>query len=169
MMKLFSRLAVRAALCTGFALAAAAPTQAQAAHLAYGHGSFVSTSSQLTHQIAFSVVQLPNGATHGHAIGFEAATHGFVFIDLSSAMFLGDTLAVAGTITMAINMPPQFPVGGTAFFAVQDNAGGPDLFAGLGSVPPQLGNLTIQQILALIGPPPPQAYAPLINGNFRIF
>jgi hypothetical protein len=168
-MKLFSRLAARVALCVGFALAAAAPTQAQATPLGYGHGTYVSPNSQLAHQMAFSVVQMPNGTTHGHAIGFEAATHAFVFIDLSSSMFLGDTLAVAGTITISINMPPQFPVGGTAFFAVQDNAGSPDLFAGLGSVPPQLGNMTIQQIIALIGPPPPQAYAPLISGNFRIF
>jgi hypothetical protein len=76
---------------------------------------------------------------------------------------------VAGTVTRSISMPPQFAVGSTTFFCVRDNRGAPDQFAGLGTVPPQFGNLTIQQIVALIGTPPPQAFSSQLTGFIRIF
>lgn len=167
-MKFSSRFAVRAALSAALVLGAAAPTQAQATPIAIGHGSWIG-ANQMEHWIEFSLVQRPNGSVCGHAIGFEPATHAFIYIQLNSFMFAGDTLMVAGRIAVAINMPPQYPVGGTSFFAVNDNTGAPDGFAGLGQVPPQFGNLTIQQIYALIGSPPPQAFAPLTTGNIRIF
>lgn len=166
-MDILRRLAACATLLAAFAVPTAS-IQAQATPIATGHGSFISPS-QLEHRFEFSLVALPDGSVQGHAIGFEPATQAFVFIDLDSFMFIGDTLAVAGTITVAINMPPQYPVGGTAFFAVKDNAGASDTYAGLGSVPPPFGNMSIQQIVGLIGPPPPQAFTPLLRGDIRIF
>ncbi|HEX5052248.1 MAG TPA: hypothetical protein VFZ65_10780 [Planctomycetota bacterium] len=162
--KLTSHLALSAACLLGIA----APNHAQTTPIGAGAGAFVA-ANQATHVFVFSIVERADGTVRGRVLVLEPATHGFVSVELSSYMYVGTTLAAAGTITAALNAPPQYPVGGTAFFAVNDNTGAPDGFAGLGAVPPQFGSLTVQQIINLIGPPPPQAFAPLLAGNVWIF
>ena len=162
--KLTSHLALSAACLLGIQ----APGHAQSTPIGAGAGTFVAQNLQ-THVFAFSLLERADGSVKGRWIGIEPATNGIIVVDLTSYMYVGTTLAAAGTITLAINAPPIFPVGGTAFFAVNDNPGAPDQFAGLGNVPPQFGSLTIQQIIALTGPPPPQAFAPLLHGNVWIF
>jgi hypothetical protein len=93
-------------------------------------------------------------------------------IRIESYVEIGSTVFFAGTITHAVNTPPQFVVGGTGAFAVNDNGccGMPaDEFLGVVAVPPQFGNLTAAQIIALIGPPPPSQFAPLLSGNISLF
>jgi len=168
-MKLTSRTTACAVLSAAFVFGAAAPCQSQATPLAYGHGAFVA-QNQESHLFTFAAVQLPGGSVVGHCLVIEPATRGFVHMEVTSFVFAGDTLGMAGPILVAVNAPPQFVVGGTAFFAVNDNSpGAPDAFAGLGTVPPYLGSLTAAQIVALLGPPPPVAFAPLLAGDIRIW
>ena len=57
-------------------------------------------------------------------------------------------------------------------FGAVDNGGWgspPDEFVGPAFAPLALGNLTAQQILGLVGPPPPSAFQPLLFGNIRVF
>jgi hypothetical protein len=174
MTRVLSRGIACAVLAAGCLIASAPRALSQAgtlAPVADGHGVFVA-QNQETHVFAFSLLELPNGTIHGQAVVLEPATQGLVVVDITSFMFIGDILAMAGPITTAINAPPQFVEGATAFFSVKDNGSGspiPDEFAGVGVVPPQFGNLTIQQIIALIGPPPPEAFSPLLLGNVRIY
>lgn len=167
-MKLTSKAAACAALSVGLFLGATAPISAQASPIGSGQGAFLA-QNQETHLFAFAVVELPDGSVNGHGLVFEPSTRAFVLFRISSFMFLGETLFMAGPITQAVNAPPQFVGGATAFFAVNDNGrSSADDIAALSVVPVQFGNLTIQQILALAGPPPAGAFAPLLAGDVRI-
>ena len=166
MQRLFQSLS-RAALLVSALFLAAAPATAQ--RLGAGAGSFLSADQQV-HVFACSISQWPNGDVHGFALVLEPATQGLVLVNCTSAMQFGNSLGVAGNVVLSLNAPPFLQVGSPTFFFLQDNgSAGPDAFAGLGGVPPQLGNLTIQQIVALIGTPPPSALAPLLTGNIRVW
>lgn len=169
-MRFSSKTAIHAALAAAFTFGAAASGHAQASPVAAGGGEFLAQNGE-DHLFAFHVVELPDGKVTGRAGVYEPVTQGFVHMEISSYMYIGDWVGVAGPITMAVNAPPQFAVGATAFFVVSDNGAGlsaPDAFAGLGAVPPMFGNLTIQQIVGLIGPPPPAAFSPLLAGDIKI-
>ena len=169
-MNLIRRAAASAALSTLFVVTAATTGHAQANPIAQGHGTYIG-QNLVAKQFTFSAVVLPGGAVRGHLNNIEHASNGFVHIDVTSLAMVGDTLMLAGPITQAVNAPPHFVVGATGFFLVNDNARNTpstDTFAGLGVVPPFLGNLTAEQILAFAGPPPPQAFAPLLSGDIRI-
>jgi hypothetical protein len=166
-MHFLTRFAKHVALATACLFGALAPANAQTTLIGAGAGAYVAQNQQ-THLFAFTVSQRANGTVKGHILVLEPATQGLVRVDVTSWVYVGNTLAAAGTVTMSINAPAMFAVGNTAFFAVNSNTGAPDQFAGLGNVPPQFGSLTIQQIIALIGPPPPQNFAPLLFGCIRI-
>jgi len=168
-MKLLFKATSLATLAVAFLLGTASPSDAQASPLLRGHGTYLG-QNQVLKQFAFSVNQLPGNQVQGRAINIETASSGFFQMDVTSIMSLGNAVGVAGPITMAVHTPPQFAVGATAFFVVQDNGDGslvPDAFA-LGVAPLFLGDLTIQEIIQLIGPPPPQAFAPVLTGDIRI-
>ncbi|HEX6882280.1 MAG TPA: hypothetical protein VF530_02805 [Planctomycetota bacterium] len=140
-----------------------------ASPIAAGNGTFMGQNPPGVRAVTFSVQALPQGRVGGFAIFRDPGTNGFVHMNVTSMMFLGSSVAVAGPITMQAGSP--FPVGATAFFVVQDNGDGtlvPDQLA-LGVAPLFLGSLTIQEVIGLIGPPPPQAFTPLLTGNIRIF
>lgn len=152
-----------------FMLGAAAPLAAQVTPLGCGGGIVLQDSVYRVY--AFSCVQLPNGSVTGHLVSQEPSTRSFLHVHISSAMHIGGMLAVAGEITAAVNTPPRFSVGQTMFVVFVDNGRGcqvPDQLAS-GVVPPFLGNLTIQQIIALIGPPPAVAFSPFVAGGIRVF
>jgi len=177
-MKLSSKTALCAALAAAFLLSTASPGDAQAGGtgvtnpagaVAVGNGTYMGQNPPGIRAVTFSVQALPNGRVAGFAIFRDPSTNGFFHMNVTSMMSLGGELAAAGPITMQAGSP--FPVGATAFFVVQDNGDGtlvPDQLA-LGVAPLFLGSLTIQEILGLVGPPPPQAFAPLLTGNIRIF
>lgn len=156
-------------LLTALALGAAEPLAAQATPLGAGGGIVLQDGA--TRVYAFNSVQLPDGSVTGHLTSHEPASQSFVNVDISSAMHIGSWLAVAGEVTAAVNTPPRFVVGQTMFVVFVDNGGSgpvPDQLAS-GLVPPFLGNLTIQQIIALIGPPPAAAFSPFVSGNIMVF
>ncbi len=145
------------------------PVSAQGTPLASGGGAYVAQNRE-THWFAFTCVRLPDGSIRGHAVFVEPATKAFLQMRITSAMPLDGMLAVAGPITHLVRTPPELALGATFFFVVDDNGAGgpvPDRLAS-GAAPAALGNLTIQQIIALIGPPPPAALAPLLKGNITI-
>lgn len=157
-----------AALAAMFLLSA--PVAAQGGLLGHGFGAFVAQNQQ-THLFAFAAVEGPTGSVRGSCVVLEPATNGLVRIEVSSKFEIGSTLMLAGTITMAVNAPPQFAVGATGAFAVNDNGccgTPPDSFLGVVAVPLSFGNLTARQIVALIGPPPPEMFSPLLFGDIRL-
>lgn len=159
-------------LLTALALGAAEPLAAQATQATpLGCGGGIVLQDGATRVYAFNCVQLPDGSVTGHLTSHEPASQSFVNVGISSAMHFGGWLTVAGEVTAAVNTPPRFSVGQTMFVVLADNDSGgplPDQLAG-GLVPPFLGNLTIQQIIALIGPPPPAAFSPLLSSNIMVF
>lgn len=166
-MKLMSRTAVCAALSTAFLLGAAAPGNAQAVPLGSGGGRYVNRQSE-TNRFAFTAVQLPDGSVTGHVVFHFPATNAMVRMEVTSFMFIGDWLGLAGPVTMAVNTPTPL-VGTTGFLVLSDNgAPGTDTFTGFSFAPASFGNLTIQQIIGIIGPPPPSVFFPLIEGNIQI-
>jgi hypothetical protein len=169
---------VHAVLLTGFLLVAGLSSNAQAdapkaraQPIANGHGKYVDQTLEVF-AFTFSVVELPDGSVEGHGAFFDHIARRFILFELSSFMFVeveeDCALGVAGEITMAFNSPPQLAVGSTIFFFVIDNDPDTDDFAGLGLVPPDLGELTIQEIVGAIGPPPSAAFMPLVAGNIRV-
>lgn len=170
-MPLTGRALVRGALVAVLFLGAAPPGHAQRGPVASGGGAFVAPNQQ-DHLFGFSVFEVPGGSVRGRCSVIEPASSGVVAFDVTSAVQVGNVLLMAGPITSTFNAPPQFVVGATAFLAVEDNGDGssmPDGITGTGVVPPFLGSLTAQEILALIGPPPPQAFSPLYAGGIRIY
>ena len=150
---------------------AAAPATAQVQRLASGFGAYV--GQNLENKVFFlSAHEHANGDVHGSCVVMEPSSNGFVRIQITSSATLGGTLYLAGPITHAVNSPPFIVVGATAMIGVVDNGGWgspPDEFVGPAFAPAVLGNLTAQQILGMIGAPPPSAFAPLIFGNIRTF
>lgn len=162
----FRTLLLSAALAALTSLATTTSVAAQATPLGTGGGAFLAQNGE-THWFAFHCVVLPDGSVAGHAAVLEPSTQSLLLMKITSAMLVGDDLAMAGPVAATVGDVP-FQVGQTAFFLVDDDPAG-DRFAGVGAVPPPLGSLTIQQIVGMIGPPPPAAYAPLLLGNVRIF
>lgn len=157
------------ALLTTLVLGAAESLTAQAKPLGAGGG--VVQQGPATRIYAFHCVQMPDGSAAGALVSLEPANQSFVRVRITSAMHIGPWLAVAGEITAAVNTPPQIVVGGTMAAVFADNGTGgpvPDQLAAL-VVPAFLGNLTIQQIIALVGPPPPTSFGPVLAGDFRVF
>ncbi len=168
-MSLVCTSAMSSALAAVLLLAGATPVAAQAAPLGNGGGVILGQDQEIQ-LFAFHCLQLPDGSITGVVVIAEPATRGFLRVELSSATAFGDMLAVAGEITAAVNTPPQFGVGQTMFLVFDDNGHGrtaPDQLA-RGVVPLAFGNPTIQQILALVGPPPPSAFTPVLRGDIRI-
>ena len=82
-------------------------------------------------------------------------------------MFIGDTLYAAGPVTATRNTGGVFQVGDTFFVGVNDNGPAMDKFIE-GGVPAALGPLTIQEIIAIIGPAPSGIFRQGISGNLII-
>jgi hypothetical protein len=157
------------ALAAALVLGAAEPLAAQATPLGAGGGRVLQDG--VTRIYAFECILQPDGSVAGKVISHEPVSQSFVHVNITSAMHIGGWLAVAGEITAAVNTPPQFSVGQTMFATFADNGTGrpvPDQVA-TGLVPLFLGNLTIQQIIGLIGPPPAVAFSPFISGNIQVF
>jgi len=167
MFALESRIALSAALTAVALLTAAAPSQAQATPIVTGE---VEVTSPVIGPVGLglSLVQLPSGQLDGQGSLELLALGGRVDFEVTSYMFLGDMVCLAGPVTAAVNAPPAYSLGATVVFCIEDNGDGgssaPDTVAGTVGPP----GLTIQQIIALIGPPPPQAFQPIAAGNFRI-
>lgn len=164
----FSKSAIRALFAaTLFLGAAPTPAHAQCGLIAAGAGSIVGNDQQ-TRFLAFWVADF-HGVVRGESWGYEPATYAYVRMDITSYMYLGNDLAVAGPVTASVNAPPAFLIGATAFMVFHDNGRGRnagDSITGTSVVPPSYGNLTIQQVIALIGSgPPPQAFLPLLSGG----
>lgn len=165
------RAALSTVLAAAFLCFAAAPATAQVTRLARGFGSYVG-QNQVNKVFMFWAHEHANGNVHGSCLLLEPSSNGFVRIQVTSSAMLGGTLYLAGPITHAINSPPFIVVGATAMFGVTDNGGWGsqlDEFVGPVFAPAGWGNLTAQQILGMIGAPPPQAFQPLMFGNIRIF
>ena len=167
------RFALCALLAAPMLLGASAPKSGKTTPIANGHGLGLSPGPESL-ALTFSLVQLADGSFVGHGKTQDHANGGWTKFDLTSATFLGDTLFMAGPVTKLKDAPPFLGVGSTVFFGIQDNGNGSgkpgvDSFAN-GVVPAFLPpGLTIQQILVLLGgPPPPEAFKPLASGNFKI-
>lgn len=148
---------------------AAAPAEAQGL-VGIGAGSYDSPSNPgNVSRFSYFLTDRGNGEAGGLAVWvFPAAT--FVVRVSSFASYEWDgirSLAFAGTIVAIFGTPRGgATVGQTAFTAMRDNGrGSSDATVGFTVVPAQFGNPTIQQIIAINGPPPPQAWRPLLSGN----
>jgi hypothetical protein len=168
MFHLIRKLAVTAAFSAAVLVGKAAPGPGNGASpIANGHVATVGMPAGIT-STTFSMVMLPNGSIVGNGISSNTLG-GWVHFDLTSFVFIGDTLLVAGPSTASFNAPPQFVVGGTFFLALKDNGNG-----GGNPAPDELANgaapfpVTAQQILAMFGPPPPAAFRPALSGNLVI-
>jgi hypothetical protein len=159
------RSTVRAVRTAALLFGAAAPGTAQAARIATGIGQFVGQNQQ-NRLFAFSVVERADGSVRGQLLAFEPGTRGLVIQEVTSYWLLGNTVVMAGPITVAINAPPEYAVGATGFCAATSS---PDGMTGSSIVPAFLGSLTAEQIIALIGPPPTAVFAPLLAGHIRIY
>jgi hypothetical protein len=149
-----------------FAFVATAPLAAQQAPLGAGGG--VVFQDGVNRIYAFNCHDLGGGAATGKLVSLEPGSQGRVGMNISSAMHIGSWLAIAGEITVSVNTPPHIGVGQTMFMVAIDNGTGPDQIA-TGVVPAALGNLTIQEIVAMIGPPPPVAFSSFVAGGVTIF
>ena len=169
-MRALSNLVARAAIGLALFVGTTTLVSAQATPIANGGGSLLTPDGRVQH-FAFHVVELPDGSVRGHGVRVEPASNAIVIFEVTSFMFVGNVLAMAGPVTMTRNAPPQFVIGGTVFFGLTDEGYGSapaDASTGLTPLPPFLGNLTIQQIIAMIGSgPPPEALSPLFAGNIR--
>jgi hypothetical protein len=172
-MKLIRKLAICAALTAAFLLGAAAPSHAQAIPIVNGQltggPSLAGGAAEI--ELRLSLVELPDGSFVGGAKSTNRATGGWFMCELTSFMFIGNTFYAAGTITATHNTEGHFAVGDTHFVAVKDNGNGNgpvmDEFI-QGNVPAAFGPLTIQQIIAIIGPPPPAIFRQGISGNIKL-
>ena len=169
-MKVIRKLAICAALTAAFLFGAAAPSYAQATPIAHGHltGGPSPAGGPTAVDLTFSLVKLPDGSLVGHGKSTNQAASGWFTYELSSYMVLDGTFYAAGTITATHNTGGNFAIGDTYFVAVKDNGNGNgpvmDEFIE-GHVPAMFGTLTIQQIIAIIGPPPPAIFRQGISGN----
>jgi len=164
-MLLKNTLPVLSAVLLSFAAAPAAPSAPSHNQLvSRGHGSYLAFNQQVVLDFTYVVRGEENGTVEGFAIW--RGPNSVTIWQVSSFTFVGEALVFAGPIIKVIGTPPPgHAVGLTAFTAVKDN-GSADETASLSVVPPQFGNPTVQQIIALIGPPP--AYLPLLSGSIWI-
>jgi len=159
------RIALAATLATAGLLAGAAPARNPAQPIVTGDGEITNTVVGPV-AVEFALVELPDGSLQGEGMVAFAATSGWVTFDLTSSMFLDGKLAMAGSVTSSFDAPPSDFVDATLVFAVDDGGSGAGADKLAGTVGPR--GLTIQQVVAFIGPPPPQAYQPVVTGNFKI-
>ncbi len=163
--RLLRRSSALAILSAAFLLLAPAPTQAQAGLVGAGHGTYSIANGQGTLEFTFFIAEGRNGASQGYAVWKGPGSIGlwrvdsFMFDD-GALLFAGQVLAIEGSSST------PFQVGQTVFTGFRDNGfGAVDETVSLSAVPPQFGNPTIQQIVALIGSPPPGAWRPLATGG----
>ena len=166
------RLSVHAALGLALLLGLAAPGLAQATPIANGHltgGPIAGAPNPTIIDLTFSLVERPDGSLVGSGFTANRENGSWFMFDLTSYVLIGDTLYAAGPITATHNIGAGPQVGDTYFMAVIDNGNGPvaDEFI-QGRVPSIFGPLTIQQILAIVGPPAPGSFRQGINGNLTI-
>jgi len=118
--------------------------------------------------IAITLIETGSGEFTGYGRQCNVFTGDELTFEITSYEIVGDMVCVAGPITSTDNPAPQFAVGNTTAYCILDNgnggAGAPDS-ATAGQGPP---GLTIQDILGIFGPPPPEAFAPAVSGNFKI-
>ena len=164
-----SKLAVSAALAAAFLFGTASQSYAQATPIANGHlkGGPTPGGQAPSIDLTFSLVELPGGSLVGGGKLTNKAVGGWILFDLTSYLFIGGTLFAAGPVTKTHNTSGVFQVGDTFFMAVNDNGPAMDEFIE-GGVPAAFGPLTIQQIIAIIGPAPPEIFRQGISGNFMI-
>ncbi len=175
-MKFTLKLAISAALSASFLLGTASQSFAQGTPIGHGHlkgGPTPAAPAPSIIDLTFSLVELPDGSLVGSGKLTKKSDGTWILFDLTSYMFIGDTLYAAGPITEAFNTDdPRRQVGATFFVAIQDNGDGGDGQAMdsfiEGGVPAVFGPLTIQQIIASIGPPPPEIFRQGISGNIVI-
>jgi hypothetical protein len=148
---------------------------APATPIAGGHlnaGPTPATQVPSNLDLTFTLVNLPNGAVSGRGKLTNKAAGGWIQFNLTSYEFVGDTLYVAGPVTKTFNTEGVWAVGDTFFMGVNDNGNGtpgstPDEFIE-GGVPAAFGPLSVQQILAIVGPAPPEIFRQGISGNLVI-
>ena len=165
-MKLTSKIAVCAVVSAAFLLGAAAPSHAQATPIGNGQGLTGDPGPDLR-TFSFSVVELPNGSVTGHGQVFDHGLNFWVHFNITSFMFIDDMLLMAGPVTKAVNAP-NFTIGATFFFAVKDGGKGKSSIDEISLVSVAPPNLTIQEIISFIGPPPPEIIKPISAGNIKI-
>ena len=160
-----TRFALLAVLSSAALLGSASPALAQAQPIVTGNGQVTNTAVGPV-AVEFALIERPDGSLQGEGLVAFAASSGWATYDLTSYMFLDGKLAMAGSVTSSFDAPPSYFVGATVVFAVEDggNGAGHDRLAGTVGPP----GLTIQQVIAILGPPPPQAYQPVVTGNFKI-
>jgi hypothetical protein len=156
--------------------------QPAARKIANGNG-VTGTLSEGLRTFSFSLVELPDGWLKGHGVLNNQVPQGGVHFDITSYTVVDDVLLMAGPITQAIgDVPPQFFVGATFFFAVRDGGDGGQAIdeISLANVAPIPG-LTIDEILFLIcvmNPPcdpndpvvlPPDVVLPITAGHIKVF
>jgi hypothetical protein len=169
------KLVVSAALPAAFLLGTSSPCHAQATPIANGHlegGPTPSAPAPSILDLTFSLVQLPDGSLIGGGKLTNKAAGGWILFDLTSYMFVGDTLFAAGPVTQTYNTAGIFEVGDLFVLAINDNGNGsgssaPDEFIE-GAAPAALGLTTIQEVFALIGPPPPEFFRQGLSGDLTI-
>jgi len=173
-MQLSRKHAVRAALVAAFTLAAAAPGRAQATPIVSGHlkgGPTPAAQSPSIIDLTIHLVELPDGSLVGGGRSTKQDINSWFRFELTSYVFLGDTLFAAGPVTAVHATQGAWEVGDTYFVAVKDNGDGNgpvmDEFIE-GRVPASYGPMTIQQILAIVGPPPPAFFRQGISGNLTL-
>lgn len=172
-MKLIRKLAICAALTAAFLFGTAASSYAQASPIVNGHltGGASQAGGPAVIDLTLSLVELPNGSLVGSGKSSNKESGAWFTYNLTSYMFIGNTFYAAGTITATHNTGGNFAVGDTYFVAVKDNGNGNgpvmDEFIE-GHIPGAYGPLTIQQIIAIIGPPPPAIFRQGISGNITL-
>lgn len=145
----------------------AAPAQAQTGVVAVGHGTYQSPTTPNVTAFTFTVREANDGSTDGLVV--VHAPTAIILATPTSHMRIGGSLLFAGEIFAILGSDPNLQVGQTAFAAVNDNGpGSTDGITGFGVIPLAFGNPTIQQIVAILGPPPPQDFRPLLSGNIWV-
>jgi hypothetical protein len=169
-------------LLAGAATSLAQQIQSTALQIANGNG-VTGTPGEGIRTFSFSVAELPNGSLRGRGVLHDQPSGGLLRFDITSYTVVDDILLMAGPITMVNdNVPPQFFVGATFFFAVRDGGDGRhavDKISGANLAP--IPDLTIDEILALLcamnpncdpDEPivlPPDVVLPITAGNIKVF
>ena len=187
-MKLTSRFAMCAVVSAAVLLGGAATSHGQqeqpaASKIANGNG-VTGTPSEGLRTFSFSLVELPDGSLQGHGVLHNQVPQATVRFDIPSYTVVDDVLLMAGPITQVVgdNVPPQFFVTATFFFAVRDGGNGDGAIdeISLANVAPIPG-LTIDEILfhlCVMNPPcnpndpvvlPPDVVLPITAGNIKVF
>ncbi len=173
-----------AAISAAVILAGAATSQGQPPALKIANGNAVlGTPSEGLRTFSFSVVELPNSSLQGHGGIHDQVFDASARFDITSYTVVEDILLMAGPITaVSDNVPPNFFVGATFFFAVSDGGNGGqaiDEISAANAAP--IPGLTIDEILfflCVMNPNcnpndpimlPPDVVLPITAGNIKVF